>query len=142
MRFWDSSALVPLVVHEPGSDLVRRWAREERSIVTWCLTRLELVGAVERRARQGVLTPQKRRAALQRFEELAESWDEVTDLLPVRTRGGPLLARHPIRAADAVQLAAALVAAENDPASLPFVCLDRTLAAAAEREGFRVWTWP
>ena len=45
---------------------------------------------------------------------------------------------HPLRAADALQVGAALVAAEESPATLEFVTLDRKLAVAAEREGFRV----
>jgi predicted nucleic acid-binding protein len=45
---------------------------------------------------------------------------------------------HPLRAADALQLAAAVVAAEGIPASLSIVTLDERLAAAARREGFVV----
>jgi uncharacterized protein len=44
---------------------------------------------------------------------------------------------HPLRAADALQLAAAVVAAERDPPSLEFVSLDDRLLEAASREGFR-----
>jgi predicted nucleic acid-binding protein len=142
VRYWDASAIVPLVIEEAGSDLVRRWARDDDQIVTWCLTRLELAGAVERRARQGALGPAARRTVLRRFEELAAAWDEVVEMLPVRDRGLALLVRHPLRAADAAQLAAAQLAAEDNPRALPFVCLDRALAAAADREGFCVLTWP
>ncbi len=53
-----------------------------------------------------------------------------------------LLARHPLRAADAGQLAAAVMARERTGGSLEFVSLDRRLAAAAEREGFRLPTGP
>ena len=60
----------------------------------------------------------------------------------VRSRAVALLARHPLRAADALQLASALVLAEGDPSSLEFVCLDNNLADAAEREGFTVLSWP
>jgi predicted nucleic acid-binding protein len=43
---------------------------------------------------------------------------------------------HPLRAADALQLAAAFTAAERRPSSLAFVCMDEKLLAAAKREGF------
>jgi hypothetical protein len=43
---------------------------------------------------------------------------------------------HPLRAADALQLAAAYIAAERRPSSLELVILDDRLAAAARREGF------
>ncbi len=57
----------------------------------------------------------------------------------VRRHAERVVEAHPLRAADALQIAAALVAAEEDPGSLPFVTLDRNLAEAAEREGFRVY---
>jgi uncharacterized protein len=49
-----------------------------------------------------------------------------------------LLGRHPLRAADAAQVAAALLIAPSDPSQLTFVCLDARLAEAAEREGLRI----
>ena len=141
MRYWDTSAIVPLVVAEPGTELARGWLKDDPSIVTWALSRVEIAGAIERRARQALLDAGQRRMLLARFRSLFALWDEVTDLLPVRERAVSLLARHSLRAADALQLAAADVAAEGDPGSLEFVCLDRGLAQAAEREGFTILTW-
>ena len=139
MRFWDTSALVPLLVQEPGSDLVSEWLAQDLEMVLWGLTRIELASAIERRAREGRLT---RGPALRRLERLASNAHEVLDLPAVRARALPLLARHPLRAADAAQLGAALLVADPDPASLSMVVLDRRLAAAAEREGLQVLTWP
>lgn len=138
MRYWDASAIVPLVIDEPRTTLVRAWAAQDPLIITWAWTRVELASAVERRARDGSISAAERREALARFAALAEAWDEVTDLLAVRSRAIPLLGRHPIRAADSAQLAAALLLAESDPASVEFVCLDERLALAAEREGLRL----
>ncbi len=45
---------------------------------------------------------------------------------------------HALRAADSLQLAAALIAANHDPATLEIVSLDARLATAARREGFKV----
>jgi hypothetical protein len=59
-------------------------------------------------------------------------------LEPLRRLAQRLVRVHPLRAADAFQLAAALVAAEPDPSGVEFVCLDPRLANAASREGFRV----
>ncbi len=56
----------------------------------------------------------------------------------IRSRADRLLAIHPLRAADALQLAALLAAAEDRPAELPFVTLDDRLAEAAHKEGFSV----
>lgn len=138
MRYWDASALAPLVIAEPTSSRVRAWLEEDPQIATWVWTRVELISAVERRARRAEIDRSQRRAALDRFAALAELWDEVVDPLPVRRKAESLLARHPLRAADAAQLAAALLLAEEDPASLTFVCLDERLSIAAEREGLRV----
>ena len=138
MRYWDASAIVPLIIAEHETKTVRAWAEEDSEIVTWAWTRVELASAVERHAREGKITSAQRREALKRFAEIADAWDEVTDLLPVRQRAMQLLARHNLRAADSAQLAAALLIAESDPASVTFVCLDERLADAAEREGFEV----
>jgi hypothetical protein len=118
--------------------MVRKWLEKDPTIVTWAWTRVEIVSAVERRARQGTLSREQRRACLQSFAAIAEMWDEITDLTAVRARAMSLLSRHALRAADAAQLGAALLVAEGDPASIDFVCLDDSLAAAAEREGLQV----
>jgi uncharacterized protein len=136
--YWDASALVPLVVAEESSSVVRTWVEQDSLIVTWAWTRVEIISALERRSRQGELTREERRACLNRLDLLAGTWDEVTDLFSVRTRAIPLLARHALRAADAAQLAAALLIAEDNPSSLRFACLDERLADIAELEGLQL----
>ena len=69
---------------------------------------------------------------------LERAWSEVVSLERVRERARRLLESHPLRVTDALQLAAALVAAEDNPADVPCVTLDRRLALAAEKEGFPV----
>lgn len=109
-------------------------------MVTWVWTRVELTSAIERRARVGEISAVERRAVLDRFERLARDWDEVIDVLAVRRLAQELLARHELRAADAAQLAAALIAAEGHPERLELACLDERLAAAATGEGLPVLT--
>lgn len=138
MRYWDASAIVPVFVAEEQSNLVRRWMDEDHAVITWAWTRVEVASAIERRVRESVYTREERQDAFARANEHAAEWSEVSDLMAVRKRALALLARHSLRAADAAQLAAALVVAEDDPASLVFVCLDERLAVAAEREGFPV----
>ena len=137
MRYWDTSALVPLVVAEAQTQRMRSLLEEDPHIVTWAWTAVEFASAVERRARQGELTREQRRDALSRFAELAAVWDEVTDVLAVRRHALAVLARHPLRAADAAQLGAALAVAAEQAPPLGFVCLDDRLLDAAEREGLR-----
>ena len=138
MRYWDASALVPLVVDETESDRVRGWLAEDGHIVTWAWTRTEIVSAIERRTREGLLSRLQRREVLGRFDDLAGQWDEVTAMLAVRSRANSLLARHPLRAADAGQLGAALLVHEQSAEPLTFVCLDQRLSSAAELEGLRI----
>ncbi len=142
MRFWDASAVVPLIIEEANTALVRTWLDEDVDVALWGLTRMEVVSAIERRAREGRLTASQRIAGLQRMATFADAAHEVTDLLAVRTKGVPLLARHAIRAADAAQLGAALAIAEADPGTLTMVVLDRRMAEAAAREGLAVLTAP
>ena len=137
MRYWDASALVPLLVAERDTELVRSWLSDDDRIVTWVWTRTQIVGAVERRTREGSLSRSQRREVLRRLDAFARSWDEVTDVLAVRSRANALLARHPLRAADAGQLGAALLVQEQIAGVLDFVCLDRRLSSAAELESLR-----
>jgi predicted nucleic acid-binding protein len=128
-------------VSEPGSDLVDAWLRTDDAVCTWALTRVELASAVERRAREGSIGVGQRRDALRAITDLADAASEVIDVESVRARAVSLLARHALRAADAAQLAAALVVVEGGVRGLPFVCFDRRLSDAASREGFEVLSW-
>ena len=104
----------------------------------WWGTEIECVSAVARLEREGALADAAMIAALGRLDSLAEAWNEVQPVAAVRRTARRLLRVHPLRAADALQLAAAVVAAEGVPASLDLVTLDEPLAAAARREGFVV----
>lgn len=136
MRFWDSSALVALLVDEPRSAAAEAWLREDPEIIVWWATEIECASAVARLEREGALDPGGTRTALSRLRRLAGAWNEVEASDAVRRVALRILRVHPLRAADALQLAAASVAAEGDPASLEFVTFDARLAAAAELEGF------
>jgi len=140
LRFWDASAVVPLVIEEATTRVVSGWLETDPEMLLWGLTRVEIVSAIERRAREGVFSIEARARALRRIDRIANAAHEVTDLLAVRTRSIALLGRHALRAADAAQLGAALVVADPAPASLTVVVLDHRLAHAAAREGFDVLT--
>ena len=136
MRFWDSSALIPLLVTEPVSAAVMRIYELDPEIVAWWGTRAECVAALARLERDDSLAAPATAEALRRLDGLASAWREVQPVTAVRTTAIRLLRVHALRTADAFQLAAAIVAAENHPASLQFVTLDDRLGQAAEREGF------
>jgi uncharacterized protein len=138
MRFWDSSAVVPLLLEEPGSDTARALLREDAAMVAWRLAGTEVVSALWRRRRADELDEAARRFAEQGLALLESTWTSVEDAAHVDRRARRLLAAHPLRAADALQLAAALVACDERSDVLPIVTFDDHLAEAARREGFVV----
>jgi predicted nucleic acid-binding protein len=138
MRFWDSSALIPLLVVEPQTRRVERWLREDPAVMVWTLTRVELCSALARRRRAEPSAARRLAAARREVFAAWDQWSEVTAVEVVRRHAERLIESHPLRAADALQLAAAVVAAEEVPAGLTFVTLDRQQAESAEREGFTV----
>lgn len=137
MRFWDTSALISLLVAERGTSRAERWLREDPNVVVWTLTRVELLSALARRRREEPGTSRRLLAARRELLSAWERWSEVTAVEIVRRYAERVVETHPVRAADALQLGAALVAAEDNPAAIEFVTFDRRQAEAAEREGFR-----
>lgn len=136
MRFWDSSAVVALLVREPSSAAAMREFELDPEVLAWWGTETECVSALARLEREGSLSGPSLADALRRLDALSLAWREVQPTATVRRTAIRLLRVHPLRAADAHQLAAAIVAAEGQPATLPFVTLDDRLADAAGREGF------
>lgn len=136
MRFWDSSAVVPLLVSERARRAIRRVYKDDPVIVAWWGTELECVSAITRRQREGMVSPVVAEDAFDRRSALRRGWQEIAPGDELRESAKRFLRVHPLRAADALQLAAAFRAAEGRPATLPFVSLDDRLAAAAHSEGF------
>lgn len=138
MRFWDASALVPLLVDEARSGWARALLESDDEVIAWWGTPVECASAVARLEREERLSPQRASAALALLDSIAAASTEVSPGEAVRARARRLLRVHRLRSADALQLAAALVASEDHPETLPFVSLDERLAVAADREGFPV----
>lgn len=107
-------------------------------VIAWWATPVECVSAATRLEREGRLDADGLDGVLRRLDGLADGWAEIEPSERVRSGARRLLRVHGLRAADALQLAAAHVAAEAHTASLPFVTLDRRLAEVARREGFSV----
>jgi len=134
--FWDSSALIPIVLPEPRSAALTEAMAADREVTLWWGTPVECLSATYRRHRESPLPAPLLTAALNRLRALVEDADTVAPSDDVRRRAGRLVATHPLRAADALQLAAALIWCEEQPAGEAFVCLDDRLREAARREGF------
>ena len=138
MRFWDSSAIVPLVCAESVSRACRSWLRADPVMLVWVLAATEVISALSRKRREEALDRDLFAAAKQRLAKLERVWNEVAQIEAVRARARRLLEVHPLRAADALPLAAALVVVEERTDSIQFVTFDNRLAEAAAREGFEV----
>jgi len=138
MRFWDASAIVPLLMAEEPTKTLQRLAAADPAVLVWWATEVECASAIARLEREGALEPRAAREAFDRLKRLADGWHEVDPSDGVRETAVRFLRVHSLRAADALQLAAAFVAAERRPSSLELITLDDRLAAAARKEGFAV----
>ncbi len=138
MKFWDSSALVPLLVEEGETVSLTNLYLGEPWMITWWGTPVECVSAVSRREREGLLSLEATHQALRRLDALAPHWHRIEPVDAILETSRRFLRVHPLRAADSLQLAAAFLASEGRPSTLEFVCLDDRLGLAAQREGFPV----
>lgn len=111
---------------------------EDADVIVWMLTGVELLSTLGRLGRSSTglddLLPAARLDAM----DLGKRWAAVTHVEGVRRRAERLVGVHPLTAADAMQLGAALLASGDQPETLDFVTLDQTLGRCAQLEGFRV----
>lgn len=136
MRFWDSSALVPLCVGERATPALRRLLHRDASMCVWWASVVECASAIARLERAAMLTAAEADTAFRQLDALQRSSIEVEPGSEIRDIARRLLRVHALRAADALQLAAAHLAAERRPATLEVVTLDDRLRGAAAKEGF------
>ena len=138
MRFWDSSALIPIVVREGRSPLVETLATDDPEMIVWWASPVECGSAVHRLRREGVFTPTQAAQVLAGLTTVLDAANAVQPGDEVCAKALRLLGVHPLRAADAFQLAAALLWTRERPGGRDFVCLDERLRTAAAIEGFQV----
>ena len=113
MKFWDASAVVPLCVQQPLSDVVQEVLVQDSAMVVWWGTRTECISALVRQVREGTLSPADERAARRLLQALMQAWTEMQPSEALRSTAERLLAVHPLRTADALQLAAAICGAKG-----------------------------
>lgn len=138
MIFWDSSAIVPLCVSEPATSKIKSILAKDPLTVVWWATRTECISALLRQTREGSLTSAGERQARELLEALASAWIEIQPTGNLRGTAERLLAVHPLRAADAFQLAAALQWCRGQTAGMSIVSFDDRLRNAAHKEGFNL----
>ena len=138
MKFWDSSAVVPLLFDEPKSGPMLELVESDGELIVWWATAVECASAIARREREGELDADDSTVALGRLNALERGWTEIIPSEGIRRLARRLLRVHALRTADSLQLAAALLAADHDPTTLSLVSLEHRLVTAARKEGFEV----
>ena len=138
MKFWDTSTLFVLLTTQKGSSSAADVFSSDPEVAMWWGTPVELASAAARLRRRGEVDDAGYVRILSKIWPLAQSAEEVQPSEEVRQTALRLIRVHDLRAADALQLAAALVWARHVPTGLEFVCMDTGLCAAAEKEGFSV----
>jgi uncharacterized protein len=138
VKFWDSSAIVMLLTPQGGTAAAEQWFQSDPDIVVWWASPVECASALGRLAREGRMNELQMEEALARLDSLMAGAVEVDPVASIRAAARRLVRVHPLRASDALQLAAASEIRGPSLGRIDFVCFDARLATAARREGFAV----
>jgi len=133
--FWDTSALVPLCVRQGITPRAIAWY-QTHNIVVWWSAPVELASALARLVRMKQLTPGDLARARQLAKTLADSWSVIQPSDAVSINAAQLVDRYDLRAADSLQLAAALAWCGGVPQGRVFLTADQRLREAALLSGF------
>ncbi len=142
MNFWDTSAVVPLCFSERDSQTVRAILKQDPEMVVWWGCIVECHSTWSRLVRQRILTPEGAEQARLALAPLEHEWVEVEPSPSLRDLAGRLTRLHPLSAADAFQLAAALTWCRHRPDHHHLITYDQRLSDAAKLEGFKVLPAP
>ncbi len=134
MIFWDATAIVPLLVAEPATAHARELLAKDHELVVWWGTATECSSAIMRAQRAGTLAEPDAKSAREALALLQGAWYEIQPTDAVRDQAARLLRIHALRAADALQLSAALEWAGSPPTGA-IITFDERLRVAAEKEG-------
>jgi predicted nucleic acid-binding protein len=133
--YWDSSALVPLCLKQQATPVVQALRVKYRLAVWWSAC-VEVRGAIARLNRIGFLTPNEQVQAQVALDRMLPDCLEVLPTEQLREQAMRLVDRFPLKAADAFQLAAAIIWCLGHPAGRAFISGDIHLLEAARQLGF------
>jgi len=134
--FWDSSALVPLCVVQQATAAAESLSRQYEVVVWWAAP-VEICSAFSRLLRMGQLTGSGEVQAKAVLDRLRAQWREISPDTSLRDQAERLLDRFPLKAADALQLAAAMAWCSDRPRGRAFLSGDAQLLDAANQLGFQ-----
>jgi predicted nucleic acid-binding protein len=138
VKYWDASAIVPLLVRQSRTKFVTSLRVADPVVAVWWGTAVECASALARLLRENTIERRDAASGLERLRQFENEWVEVEPSIPVRDGACRLLRAHPLRPADALQLSAALHLSEELGETLEMVCFDDRLADAARAERLRV----
>lgn len=136
--FWDSSALVTLLVKQEHSDRGRELADVFPEFFVWWGSSVEVRSTFARLERERDITAAEKEQALIKFARQRRSWRLILPHNRVRRIAEKLHDSYILSAADALQLAAAHVWCGSKPEGFAFVTFDKQLAKAAALARFDV----
>jgi hypothetical protein len=138
MRFWDSSAIIPLLVLEDKTEYCISAFQTDKEIMVWTMSKVEVFSALCRSFRENTLTEGTFELAKKRMTDLFDIAFKIASMSKVKERALRLLQVHTLKASDALQLASVLVATQEVTSKLPIMCFDEKLKQAAKLEGFAI----
>ena len=133
--FWDSSALIPLCVPQTQSDRATALFASY-GVAVWGFTQVEIVSGLTRLLRMGEIDDEDFIAGKQLAQTIATTWVPIRPSAKIASQACLLLELHPLSAADALQLAAALEWCDGKPKGYVFLSFDQRLREAAGLAGF------
>lgn len=135
LAFWDSSALIPLCIQQKQTEQAEALFADYE-VAVWWSTPVEIISGLTRLMRMGEIEHDEFLAGKQLAQTIAKMWMPINPSVTIATQASSLLELYPLRAADALQLAAALNWCENKPTGKIFLTFDKRLRDAAGLAGF------
>jgi predicted nucleic acid-binding protein len=133
--FWDASALVPLCIRQSITPSAIAFYKSYE-VAVWWATPVEIASALARLVRMRQLDSGQWTRAHKLAKELADVWSTIQPSDALRAKATKLVDHFDLRAADSLQMAAALEWCEDIPEGRVFLTADQRLREAAMLSGF------
>lgn len=135
IAYFDTSALVPLIINEPPSDTCRRLWNDATRTISTRLIYPEARAALAQAQRLGRLDAALLLAAIDDLDSITAEINYLEITAHIAQSAGVLAQEHGLRGHDAVHLASAALASDDE---LVFATGDRDLGTAAQAIGIAV----
>ena len=136
MKFWDTSAIIPLFINEELTSTAKSYLEQDKQMMIWWGTSIEVYSTVSRLEREGVLSEQEQESVISCFRELEETSIEIHPQDSIKKTAKRLVRNHAIKTLDALQLASCIFA--NNEFTVKMVTFDERLRRIAQKEGISV----